>query len=355
MSVSSITTALRHEDVFLQRYDSLLKWAMQITRNDCELAEDLVHEAFVQFSLSSLNLDSIGDIDGYLYCVLRNLHYSHLRRITHQRFDQLSVVEYDSARNEFLASDPRPGIQVRDKLLAICRYACLRKETSISGSIFILRFFHGYFPEEIAMLLLCSRNVVYVQLKTVRQEIDAFLVNPCLKFSANRKLADRDWRNSQEQAETDILLLLRRDIFAARQGACFQPEHLWETCRRNQKPVNRSTVSHMVTCPDCLNESSELLGLTPLKDRHPLDALGRADKVQFICTRNEFSGIPSLSLPSSENINNNNFHVQNNDTASTHVSKFKIAGKNASPLAACLGTSSAKAVSIGERHNTRNA
>jgi len=49
--------------------------------------------------------------------------------------------------------DPRDQIQVHDELRRVYQYACARKETSKAGSVLILRFFHGYYPSEIAKLL----------------------------------------------------------------------------------------------------------------------------------------------------------------------------------------------------------
>jgi DNA-directed RNA polymerase specialized sigma24 family protein len=38
------------EDVFLEHYHQLVGWALQIAKGDRELAEDLVHDAYIQFT-----------------------------------------------------------------------------------------------------------------------------------------------------------------------------------------------------------------------------------------------------------------------------------------------------------------
>src|SRR5215470_13493129 len=69
-----------HEEAFSQRYQMLMGWALRLTNQDREQAEDLVHDAFVQFMISRTELSSIESVEGYLYAMLRNLHVSQVRR-----------------------------------------------------------------------------------------------------------------------------------------------------------------------------------------------------------------------------------------------------------------------------------
>src|SRR5918912_4334034 len=87
----------RHEDVFLARYGPLRRWALRLTEGDAARAEDLVHDAFVQFTLARPDLGRVENLDGYLYQMLRNLNVSQMRRARWQREDAPAVVEYDSA------------------------------------------------------------------------------------------------------------------------------------------------------------------------------------------------------------------------------------------------------------------
>src|SRR5262245_61056074 len=82
---------LSHEDVFLQRYEWLLNWSLQLTRNDVELAEDLVHDAFIQFTLARPDLAAIHNLEGYLYGMLRNMHLSKLRRGARMQSRTISI------------------------------------------------------------------------------------------------------------------------------------------------------------------------------------------------------------------------------------------------------------------------
>ena len=119
-----------HEEVFLARYGSLRAWAMRLTGGDAARAEDLVHDAFVHFTLARPDLARMQNLDGYLYRMLRNLNTSQMRRAARRREDAPAVVEYDSAEFVLRAADPRDLIRVQDDLRQVCHYATLRKESS---------------------------------------------------------------------------------------------------------------------------------------------------------------------------------------------------------------------------------
>src|SRR5262249_32856068 len=157
-----------HEEIFVQRYERMLKWSLYLTNRDQAQAEDLLHDAFVQFTLGRPDLQAIQNLDAYLYGILRMLRLSQLRRSARARFQQLSILEGDSAETVLRLYDPRELIRVHDDLRAICRYACLRKESSKAGSVLILRFFHGYYPNEITRILRSSRKVVDMRLAAAR-------------------------------------------------------------------------------------------------------------------------------------------------------------------------------------------
>src|SRR5260370_35743167 len=164
-----------HEDLFVERYERLLAWAVQLTSGDKSLAEDLVHNAFIQFTLAAPDLRNIQNLDAYLYGVLRVLHLSQMRRATRSRLQQLSIVDYDSAESGLRTIGRREQIEVQDELRRICQYACIRKETSKAGSVLILRFFHGYYPSEIVRVLRSSRQVAEKRLEAARREAKMFL------------------------------------------------------------------------------------------------------------------------------------------------------------------------------------
>src|SRR5262245_2036082 len=105
---------------FLSRYDQMLRWSLRLTNSDRGLAQDLVHDAFLQFTLSGTDCDSIANIDHYLHEVLRNAYRTHLRQRSAKRFEQLSIVLSDSAVESRPAKDPYANYEARDALSSVC-------------------------------------------------------------------------------------------------------------------------------------------------------------------------------------------------------------------------------------------
>ncbi|HEU5240239.1 MAG TPA: sigma factor, partial [Pyrinomonadaceae bacterium] len=85
-----------YEALFIERYQRLLGLALQLTAGDRERAEDVLHDAFIQFSFSRPDLNQIEDLEAYLYGMLRKLHLSQMRRDSRSRIQPHFLVEYDS-------------------------------------------------------------------------------------------------------------------------------------------------------------------------------------------------------------------------------------------------------------------
>ncbi|MDT7810045.1 MAG: hypothetical protein QOJ70_3858 [Acidobacteriota bacterium] len=273
----------RHEEVFLARYGHLRAWALRLTEGDIAHAEDLVHDAFVQFTFARPDLGRIENLDGYLYQMLRNLNVSQIRRARRRHEDAPAVVEYDSAEFALRAStDPRDAIRVQDELRQVCHYACLRKETSKAGSVLILRFMHGYYPGEIARVLRSSRESIEERLRTARGEARQFLQDPSrLRFikrgdSRAAAAAVAPPATGFAQTHEELLADLRRRVFDSRHGACMRNEllaALYGEGAQKGRP-DCATLAHLVSCPRCIDEVNELQGLPPLSERYPTDSLG---------------------------------------------------------------------------------
>ena len=288
-----------HEEVFLARYGKLRSWALQLTEHDRERAEDLVHDAYIQFTFAQPDLDAINNLNGYLYSLLRNLHLSQLRRSTRRQHRTISIVDYDSAEIGLRAADPRERIRLQDQLREVCKYACMRKETSKAGSVLILRFLHGYYPREIAQVMRCTREAVEERLRVARSEARQYLENPKgLRFLGERTgaqasslatgktfarsrslpamtLAPQSAGDGFARTVDEFLNELRRMIFDSRNGECptwDQMESLYRDSARSG--INHVTLAHTVSCPACLDELNRLLDLPSLDERFPTDTLG---------------------------------------------------------------------------------
>ena len=218
-------------------------------------------------------MDEIRQLDNYLFGVLRILRLSQLRRSARVATQSLASIEYDSAELALRMSDARAALQARDELRAVCRYACERKQSAKSGSVLILRFFHGYYPNEIAAILRSARKVVDMRLADARREAKQFLAVPQRSSSKVRTPMTKNSGNT----EADFLHELRADIFRARQGSCFAPAALQQMYQATSgEALDHQQLSHLVSCPRCLEQVNEMLGLPALAERHPADTLGNA-------------------------------------------------------------------------------
>src|SRR5260370_34647333 len=85
-----------HKEVFLTRYEQILTWALKLTDNRRQRAEDLVQDAFVYLVNSKPDLDKVRNLDAYLYVVLRNLHRAQIQKALRHAAVPLSIIDCDS-------------------------------------------------------------------------------------------------------------------------------------------------------------------------------------------------------------------------------------------------------------------
>jgi RNA polymerase sigma factor (sigma-70 family) len=267
----------QHEELFLERYQQLRAWAWQLTENNRERAEDLVHDTYIQFTLTRPDLNAIGNLNGYLYTMMRNLYVSQLRRSQRKQARTLSIIDYDSAEIGLRTADPHEQIQVQDALRQICQYACVRKQTSKAGSVLIMRFLHGYYPREIAQVALSTRQAVEERLRIARNEARQYLQDPkSLRFLSEEPTETIQVLRSGFAQTTDQLLNeLRQTIFDSRQGDCLTARQIEKLYREVEKSVVDNTLlAHLVSCRQCLDEVNRTLNLPLLGERFTTDTLG---------------------------------------------------------------------------------
>jgi DNA-directed RNA polymerase specialized sigma24 family protein len=272
----SRTTAGTHEDLFIQRYQALAAWALRLCGNDRQHAEDLVQDAFVAFTLSRPDLAEVENLDGYLRGMLRKLHVSRIRRAAQGAQATLALLDQDSAELGLRAVGAAT-VEATQELACVCRYACLRKASSKAGSILILRFFHGYFPSEIAQIARCTPHVVDDWLRIARREARLFREEPHrLRFLRSPQpsvpVSALDTVRTGEPAE--CLLALRTAIFQAHEGRCWTRRELADAYTEGRGSLEASRLAHVVSCRRCLERINALLGLGSLDDRSPHDMLG---------------------------------------------------------------------------------
>ncbi|HEY6805435.1 MAG TPA: sigma-70 family RNA polymerase sigma factor [Pyrinomonadaceae bacterium] len=135
------------EEAFTKRYPQLLAWALRLTNQHRAHAEDLVQDAFIQFTRARTSLEEIENLDGYLRRMLRNMNLSRLSRSAEQILERtISIAEQEFLQLATDTTEIQRRLQTQQELHRICEYACKRKESSRAGSVLILRFFFEYSP-----------------------------------------------------------------------------------------------------------------------------------------------------------------------------------------------------------------
>jgi len=265
------------EEVFMARYERLRGWALHLSGGDHAAAEDLLQEAFVQFTATDPDLDSIQNLDAYLFGLVRILHLSQLRRTRRRARLLSSALDYNAAIIGLRHADPRDQLAVREELRRVCQYGCARKESSKAGSVLLLRFFLGYYPGEIARVTKSTRPAVEERLRVARAEAKAYLRDPTsLKLMAAAPAVGVQPARGLDPAEPPDAFLndIRRHIALSKRGECLPDERL-KQLYRGDAPVDCATLAHLVSCGGCLDAVNRLLGIPPLAERHPVDAVGK--------------------------------------------------------------------------------
>ena len=278
-----------HEEVFLAKYHQALKWARHFSANRPWQAGDLVQEAFLQFMALRPDLDQIRDLDAFLYSIVRNVNRSMLYRHLRVRQIPLSAVDFDSAEEGLRLTDQEVLQSVIDDLVAVCDFACARKEESKTGSLLILRFFHGYSVPETAALMGVTRGALNERLRHARREAREYLsqrraeasgnvVTLCATRSADghgNDTEDTPGHKSTHIGQHDAIDSLRSRIFCSAQGVCISQADLktiyapsvQKTGR--QQPVDHLILAHIVSCRGCLDIASTCVGLISIDNQKP--------------------------------------------------------------------------------------
>ncbi|HET6891219.1 MAG TPA: sigma-70 family RNA polymerase sigma factor [Pyrinomonadaceae bacterium] len=255
------------EELFAQRYEGLLAWALRLTNHHRASAEDLVQDAFIQFVLGRTSIEEIENVDGYLRRMLR---YMHLSRVTRNSVLErtLSIIDYDSFHQGWEALEPSRRLQAREELLKICSYICARKETSRAGIVLILRFFHEYCSSEVASVLGCSPHCVAQWQRLARNELKAHL-NGRGRLRLLHAKTPKLVIPKLSALNGDLISELRQMIFRSCQGVCLPAAQLREVYKSgNPESLAPPRLAHIVSCPKCLDVVNRLLDLPLLAERY---------------------------------------------------------------------------------------
>jgi RNA polymerase sigma factor (sigma-70 family) len=256
----------KREQLFTERYESLLAWALRLTNHQRDTAEDLVQDAFVQFMQSRTKLEEIGNIDGYLNRMLRYMYFSRISRPPQHLFETaLSVADYDTIQSG-TAGEPSRRVQASEDLYRLCAYACARKESSKAGSVLILRFFLDYFPIEIARVLNITRHCVDEWQRKARREAKLFMSEPQRLRAADVKSA-LERHIKYQKSDRELMFGLRRMIFDSCSGECLSQEEFAEVYSNGSRvALATPKLAHVVSCRKCLDSVNRILDLPLIAD-----------------------------------------------------------------------------------------
>jgi RNA polymerase sigma factor (sigma-70 family) len=259
-------------EVFLQRYANLLRFAESLTRDRRE-AEDLVQDACVRLLVAPPDISHVENVDAYLFAALRNLHTTRTRRHQLRPEAHLSIVDFDSADFALEALSQTSSLHARDALRTACRFACARRFTSKTASLFILHFFHGYVRSEIGAIANLRRVSVDTGLTRGRVEIRAYLDDPdaALRASGLDAIPDLRVDAGRPGDGDDYLARLRAAIFALRHPRCFDTRFLRQAYADPATPISTEMLADLVACPRCLDTVNRMTQLPVLAERHPRD------------------------------------------------------------------------------------
>ena len=271
------------EGVFGSKYEWLLRWALHFSQNDKTVAEDLIQDTFVELLISWKTLGDLDNIEPLLYTYLKYSYLTELRRSQSYSLQSLSAIDFDSLPTDLWTADLSDQIELQDELRRIVTFLLWRKSSAKFASIFLLRFFHGYFPEEIKRICMITRHAVDLSLRNARGEVTSYLADPGRIQILHHPPPPEAVAPRATVAPHQLVDELRGLIFSARVEACLPLGDLQEFYQvESQKPVDSGLLAHIVSCESCLDEVSRLCNLPPGSKRSPWDSFGPAPRSQAV-------------------------------------------------------------------------
>ena len=267
------------EGVFASKYEWLLRWAMHFSQNDRTVAEDLIQETFLKLLTSWKTVKDLDNVEPLLYTYLKYSYLTELRRNQSYSLQSLSALDFDSLPAHLWTAGLSDQIELQDQLRRIVAFLLWRKSSAKFANVFLLRFFHGYFPEEIMHICMITRHAVDLSLSHARGEIKAYLADPnriqVLHQTPPPEAVLPDAPVSPHQFVDEM----RGLILSARTEACLPFVELQKLYRSElPKPIDIGLLAHIVSCESCLDRVSRFCNLPPGSKRSPWDSLGNAPR-----------------------------------------------------------------------------
>ena len=271
-------------------YGQLLKWGILLTRGNAGMAQDIVHDLCLHFTLVKPDLSQVANLDGYLYTCLRHIYLSGLARSSREAMQFVSVAEFDSIQFALAATSPDHLVERQNDLRRICHYTVWRKEFSKSASYFILHFFHDCSRREIAEIACLPISAIYNKLKTARTEVKSHLEESGKLRIATRDLPPEPKLLLSPISSAELFSELRETILQAKISECLPEGEILAHYRlANRKPISCSLLSHIVSCERCLSLIDRHFQRPPLEGHESSGGFGSSlvrDDMDDVATHN---------------------------------------------------------------------
>jgi DNA-directed RNA polymerase specialized sigma24 family protein len=267
-------TAAPPEQVLELYYGQLQKWGVILTRGDRGMAQEIVHDLCLYFTLVKPDLSHVENLDGYLYTSLRHMYLSALARSSREAVQFVSIADFDSIQFALNPGTTDDLLERQNELRRICSYSVWRKDSSKSASYFILHFFQGYVRREIAEIACLPIAAIYNKLKVARDEVKSHL-----EASGTLRIAVREAPPEPELllspiSSTELFDNLQQIIFDAKDSECLSEEALLKHYQTvSPKPIPCGVLSHIVSCRDCLATIDRHFQRPTWEDREPPDGV----------------------------------------------------------------------------------
>ena len=262
------------EETFASKHAWLLRWALHFSQNDRAAAEDLVQESFVKLLLSWDSLTDLENIEPLLYSYLKYAYLTERRRGQNYSFQSLSTIDFDTLFIRLRMANQSDQLTIQNELRRIVAYLLMRRRTAKFASIFLLRFFHSYFPQDIMRVCLITRHAVDLSLRYAREDVKSYLAG-AERVQEFPRPTPAPPKGHVAISTHSFAEEIRRTIFSATNDACLPVEHLRQ--RYNSPaplPIDCDLLSHVVACERCLDVVNASCGLPPAAKRFPGDAVG---------------------------------------------------------------------------------
>lgn len=262
-----------HQDVFLRRYRTLLAHAVKLTRGNRDLADDLLQDAFISFTEARADLNQIDNLDAYLFSMVKYLHLARVKRGMRDPLGDLAIVDYESAELSLTAAPSASLSTVYEQLIRICEFAFNRRNESRQQSLLLLRFLHGYYLDELAVLAGNSKPTIRKWLQEAQSEVRETLNS---SPSAGKAFRSR-WTDSIKfsSSHEEFLQALREHLLGFGERDCPERTVLTDIYRGARSDVSTELLGHLAVCRSCLDGANRLLGLPLLALRHSSEVDGR--------------------------------------------------------------------------------